>query len=94
MTWALALLAAALLALDCAQTLVIFRTGRRELNPVIRWAHARFGEPGIYAYFAAWIAACAGIAADGYEWVPYALAALIVLQAVVVTRNHRRGIRP
>lgn len=85
-------LAILLLALDWRQTLRIFAAGRRELNPVIRWAHARFGAAGIHGYFAAWIAAA--VAVTAWEHGAIALGAAAAVQALVVARNWRLGIRP
>lgn len=93
MTTFLVILLLMLLIVDWRQTLTIFRSGRRELNPVIRWAYARWGRRGIDGYFAAWIAGVALFHSSvPYGFVGSALVALV--QAVVVVRNHRRGIRP
>lgn len=86
----------ALLLVDWRQTLAIFAVGRWETNRVIRWAHARWGRRGIDGYFACWVAAV--LLFDAFVpwgWARIAGVALVVLvQAVVVVRNHRRGIRP
>ena len=93
MTLAFLLAAVALLLIDWRQTLTIFHRGRRELNPVIRWAYARWGRRGVDGYFAVWIAGVALFHSSvPYGFVGSALVALV--QAVVVVRNHRRGIRP
>jgi hypothetical protein len=92
-TLALIIAAIVLLVIDCLQTRYIFAHGRGEKNRVIRWAYARWGRRGIDGYFAAWVA---GVALF-HAFVPYGFigSALVALvQAVVVVRNHRRGIRP
>jgi hypothetical protein len=105
------LAAFALLLIDWRQTLTIFRRGRRELNPVIRWAYARWGRRGVDGYFAAWVAVTVLLAmalretAALLSWtfggIPLvweallnaAIAAIAVIELIVVVRNHRRGIR-
>lgn len=89
---AVLLIAVLLLVLDWRQTLRIFRDGRRELNPAIRWLHGRCGKAGIHGYFAAWIAVA--FALTGWEHGALALGVLAAAQAVVVARNWRLGIRP
>ena len=92
MTLALLFAAIVLLALDWRQTLRIFEQRRRELNPIIRWAYARCGTRGIDGYFAAWIA----VVLTFHAFVPYGFvgsALLALVQAFVVTRNYRRGIK-
>lgn len=93
MTLALLLAAIALLLVDWRQTLAIFAARRWETNRVIRWAFARWGRRGVDGYFAVWVA---GVVLF-HSFVPYGFvgSALVALvQAVVVVRNHRRGIRP
>jgi hypothetical protein len=92
MTLILTILAALLLVIDWRQTLWIFANRWRELNPVIRWLHARFGRAGIHAYFAAWVAAV--IASSLHPWGVCFAGAVAAVQAVVIVRNHMRGIRP
>lgn len=93
MTLALALFLVVLLVLDWRQTLWIFAHGRGELNPVIRWAHARWGTDGIGGYFAACIAAVL-LAQAMVPWAWMVLAPIALIQAAVVIRNWRRGVRP
>lgn len=91
----LLLAAITLLLIDWRQTLHIFERGRWEKNRVIRWAHARWGRRGVDGYFACWIAGV--LLADAFvpwDWARIAIVSLVVLvQAVVVIRNHRRGIK-
>jgi hypothetical protein len=85
----------ALLIIDCLQTRYIFAHGRGELNPVIRWAYARWGRRGIDGYFACWIAAVLLFSA----FVPWPLVGaggagiVALIEAAVVVRNYRRGVR-
>lgn len=87
MTLALLIVLIVLPVLDWRQTLRIFATGRRELNPVIRWAHARFGTAGVHGYFATWIALASALTA--WERGAIALGVLAAVQAVAVARNWR-----
>ena len=95
MTLVLLLSAIALLLVDWRQTLTIFRRGRREKNRVIRWAYARCGRRGIDGYFACWIAAVLLFSA----FVPWPLVGaggagiVALIEAAVVVRNYRRGVR-
>lgn len=92
MTLALVLFLIVLLVLDWRQTLRIFEQRRRELNPVIRWVHARWGRRGVDGYFAACIALVLLLDAF-YANAFIVLAIVAAVQAFVVIRNYRLGIR-
>lgn len=93
MTLALLFILMVLLVLDWRQTLRIFELRRRELNPVIRWAFARWGRRGVDGYFAACIALVLLLDAF-YAGAFIVLAIAAAVQAFVVIRNYRLGIRP